>query len=78
MLDIRAIREDPDAIRQRLAARHDGSADLIDEVLSCDEKRRKAETGKQQLQAERKKTSKEIGALRSKGEDSSTIEAQVN
>ena len=77
MIDIRAIREDPDAIRQRLAARHDGSADLIDEVLSCDEKRRKAETGKQQLQAERKKTSKEIGALRSKGEDSSSIEAQV-
>ena len=77
MIDIRAIREDPDAIRQRLSARHDGSADLIDEVLSCDEKRRKAETGKQQLQAERKKTSKEIGTLRSKGEDSSTIEAQV-
>ena len=77
MIDIRAIRDDPDAVRQRLASRHDGSADLIDEVLSCDEKRRRAETEKQQLQSERKKTSKEIGALRSKGEDSSSIEAQV-
>ena len=77
MIDIRAIRDDPDTVRQRLASRHDGSADLIDEVLSCDEKRRRAETRKQQLQAERKKTSKEIGALRSKGEDSSSIEAQV-
>ena len=40
---------------------------MIDEVLSCDERRRKAETAKQQLQTDRKKTSKEIGALR-KGE----------
>lgn len=77
MIDIRAIREDPDAIRGRLAARHDGSADMIDEVLVCDENRRKAETDKQKLQSERKKTSKEIGALRSKGEDSSAIEAEV-
>ena len=77
MIDIRAIREDPDAIKERLAARHDGSADMIDEVLRCDEARRKAETEKQKLQSKRKKTSKEIGALRSKGEDSSGIEAEV-
>jgi seryl-tRNA synthetase len=77
MLDIRAIREDPEAIKVRLASRHDGTAELIDEVLACDEARRKAETAKQQLQSERKKTSKEIGILRSKGEDSSAIESEV-
>ena len=77
MLDIRAIREDPDAIKQRLAMRHDGSAEMIDEVLTCDETRRRCETEKQALQSERKKTSKEIGLLRSKGEDSSAIEAAV-
>jgi seryl-tRNA synthetase len=77
MIDIRAIREDPEAIKQRLAARHDGSADMIDEVLSCDETRRAAETEKQRLQAQRKKTSKEIGSLRAQGEDSSGIEAEV-
>jgi len=77
MIDIRAIRDDPDAIKQRLATRHDGSADMIDEVLACDETRRKAETEKQQLQSERKKKSKGIGELRSKGEDSSEIEAGV-
>jgi len=77
MIDIRAIREDPAAIKERLAARHDGSADMIDEVVSCDETRRRAETEKQQLQSERKKTSKQIGELRSKGEDSSEIEAEV-
>lgn len=77
MIDIRAIRDDPDAIKQRLATRHDGSADMIDEVLTCDETRRKAETEKQQLQSERKRKSKGIGELRSKGEDSSEIEAGV-
>ncbi|NIP93063.1 MAG: serine--tRNA ligase, partial [Akkermansiaceae bacterium] len=77
MIDIRAIREDPDAIKQSLNRRHDGSADLIDEVLTCDETRRRAETEKQQLQSERKKTSREIGALRSRGEDSSGIETEV-
>ncbi|MDE0826377.1 MAG: serine--tRNA ligase [Akkermansiaceae bacterium] len=77
MLDIRAIRENPDAIKERLSTRHDGSADLIDEVLACDESRRKAETEKQQLQSQRKQTSKEIGALRANGEDSSAIEAEV-
>ena len=77
MLDIRALRENPDAIKERLATRGDGSDGLIDEVLVCDETRRRAETDKQALQSQRKTTSKEIGALRGRGEDSSAIEAEV-
>ena len=77
MLDIKLIRETPDLVKERLANRFDGSADLIDEVLACDEIRRKNETEKQALQAERKKTSKEIGLLRANGEDSSAIETEV-
>ena len=77
MLDIKVIRENPDLVKERLANRHDGSADLIDEVLACDETRRKNETAKQVLQSERKATSKEIGKLRANGEDSSGIEAEV-
>ena len=77
MLDVRIIREDPDTIKSRLATRHDGSDGLIDEVLACDEARRKAETEKQALQAKRKQTSKEIGALRGRGEDTAPIEAEV-
>ena len=77
MLDIRAIREDADTIKARLETRGAGTGALIDEVLACDEARRKAETEKQTLQAERKKTSKEIGALRKNGEDSSDIENEV-
>jgi len=77
MLDIKLIRETPDLVKQRLNHRNDRSGELIDEVLACDEIRRKKETEKQALQSERKKTSKEIGTLRSKGEDSSAIEAEV-
>ncbi len=77
MLDIKLIREDPDQIKARLVNRYDGSAELIDEVLACDEIRRKNETEKQALQSQRKKTSKEIGMLRANGEDSSAIEAEV-
>ncbi|MGB0143533.1 MAG: serine--tRNA ligase [Akkermansiaceae bacterium] len=77
MLDIKVIRENPDLVKQRLATRNDESAGLIDEVLACDENRRKNETAKQALQSERKSTSKEIGKLRANGEDSSAIEAEV-
>ncbi|MGD1978650.1 MAG: serine--tRNA ligase [Akkermansiaceae bacterium] len=77
MLDIKVIRENPDLVKERLATRNDDSAGLIDEVLACDETRRKNETAKQALQSERKSTSKEIGKLRANGEDSSAIEAEV-
>lgn len=77
MLDIRVIREQPDFVRNRLALRGGNHAQLIDEVLACDEARRQAETAKQQLQGKRKAISKEIGQLKAKGGDTSAIEADV-
>ena len=77
MLDIKLIREDSDLVRERLKARGGDHWQLIDEVLACDETRRNAETEKQQLQSQRKTISKQIGALKAQGEDSSEIEAQV-
>ncbi len=77
MLDIRLLRENPAEIKSRLASRgSDLSAD-IDAVLAIDTERRRSETELQQLQADRKRLSKEIGGLRARGEDSSAIEAQV-
>jgi seryl-tRNA synthetase len=77
MLDIRLLREQPDFVKQRLAARDSTLVAAVDEILACDQKRRTAETLFQQLQADRKRTSKEIGAKKAKGEDTSAIEAQV-
>ena len=77
MLDIRVIRDNPTAVQDRLKHRGGDHWKLIDEVLACDEARRQAETSKQQLQSTRKTVSKEIGALKAKGQDTSPIEAEV-
>jgi len=77
MLDIRVIRENPALVQERLKARGGDHWKLVDEVLACDEARRTAETEKQQLQSQRKQTSKQIGMLKGKGEDTSAIEAEV-
>jgi len=77
MLDIRAIREEPDAIRDRLRTRGGDHWELIDELLACDETRRRTETDKQALQSERKKASKAIGGRIAQGEDPEQAKAEV-
>lgn len=63
MLDIKIIREQPEAIRQRLALRNAGDEKQIDEVLALDESRRQALVEVENLKATRNRVSKEIGAL---------------
>ena len=77
MLDIRDIRSDAETIITRLNQRGGDFGPQIREVLECDETRRKAETEQQALLSERKQTSKQIGMLKGKGEDTSEIEAKV-
>src|SRR5882757_9938331 len=77
MLDIALIRKTPDEIKARLAARDGDLPAQIDAVLLCDTQRRQTETKLQQLQADRNRISKEIGAKKKAGEDTSAIEAQV-
>ena len=77
MLDIRLIREKPDFVRERLATRGGGDERKIDEVLRVDAERRKLETVLQQLNAERRRLSKEIGAKRHTGDATAELEARV-
>ena len=77
MLDIRIVREQPDFVKSRLALRCSGDEEKIDELLRVDAERRKAETALQALNAERKKLSKEIGGMRSRGQDSLELENRV-
>lgn len=77
MLDIKIIRDQAEKVRERLKARGGEHWKLIDDVLACDQSRRDAETAKQELQNQRKVTSKQIGQMKSRGEDSSSIEAEV-
>ena len=77
MLDIRLLREDPSAVKARLATRSGNYSDLIDQILACDARRRESETRVQHLRAEKNRLSKEIGGLKKSGADSSELEAQV-
>jgi len=77
MLDIRLIREKPDFVRERLATRAGGDETKIDDVLRVDIERRKAETALQQLNADRKRLSKEIGGKKSRGEPTDDLEPRV-
>jgi seryl-tRNA synthetase len=77
MLDIRLIREQPDFVKSRLSTRGGEDAAKVDEVLHVDAERRKAETALQQLNADRKRLSKEVGGKRSRGEASQEMEDEV-
>ena len=77
MLDIRLVREKPDFVRERLATRGGGDEAKIDEVLRVDAERRKVETALQQLNADRKRLSKEIGAKRGSSDATAELEARV-
>jgi len=65
MLDIKLIRDQPDFVRQRLATRGAGDERRIDDLLKLDEQRRKLLGEVETLKAQRKRVSKEIGALMS-------------
>jgi len=78
MLDIRLIREKPDFVKDRLATRGGGDEAKIDELLNIDSERRKNETALQQLNAERNKLSKEIGAKKTSGEDATALIDRVD
>jgi seryl-tRNA synthetase len=77
MLDIRLIREKADFVRARLATRGSGDEAKIDEVVRVDAERRKLETALQQLNADRKRLSKEIGGKKSRGETTDEVEQHV-
>ena len=77
MLDIRLIREKSDFVRSRVATRGGDDAGKIDQVLEVDIERRKTETALQQLNAERKSLSKQIGIMRVRKEPTEELEDRV-
>ena len=77
MLDIRFVREKPEFVKSRLSTRGGGEETKIDDLLQVDAERRKNETALQQLNAERNRLSKEIGAKRGRGEATGEFETRV-
>ena len=77
MLDICLVRDKPDFVKKRLATRAGADETKIDNLLRVDSERRKTETALQKLNAERNRSSKEIGAKRGRGEATGEIEKRV-
>ena len=77
MLDVRFIRDNPQLVRDAMAAR--GSGWNADEFLALDEQRRKLIPELEGLQARRNAASKQIGTLMKEGKraDAETAKAEV-
>ena len=67
MLSIELIRRDPEFVRQALASR--GEEQTLEELLDLDAQRRRASNRGDELRARRNHVSREIGQLRSSGQD---------
>ena len=80
MLDIRFVRENPDAVRENIKKKfQDEKLPLVDECIELDAKLRKVQQEADDLRAKRNKISKEIGALMAKGlkEEAERAKAEV-
>ncbi|MBW7903037.1 MAG: serine--tRNA ligase [Rhodocyclaceae bacterium] len=75
MLDIQLLRNDLDAVAERLATR--GKPVDFSEFQTLEAERRTLQTRTQELQAQRNALSKQIGVLKGKGEDASGVLAEV-
>ena len=67
MLQINYIKQYPEIVKERLAVKHFGNINLLDEIINVDEEIRKQKAVTENLQALINTTSKEIGALMAKG-----------
>ena len=77
MLDLKALRQDPDAARAALARRSPDAADVLDEVLALDARRLELLPGLEELRAEKNAESKRIGEVRAQGGDASEAIARM-
>ncbi|HTI56086.1 MAG TPA: serine--tRNA ligase [Verrucomicrobiae bacterium] len=75
MLDIKLIRENPDAVERALATR--GTAVSLAPVLAADAERRRLVTEAEELKAERNRASEAIGQAKRRGEDAQTAMAHM-
>ena len=85
MLDIKFIRENPDAVKENIRKKfQNAKLPLVDEVIALDAEKRAAENEGNDLRAQRNKLSKQVGMLMgqakkdpSKLEEAEAVKAQV-
>jgi seryl-tRNA synthetase len=75
VLDVRLIREQPDAVRRALATK--GGGDLVSDVLALDAERRQLVRESEDLKALRNRASETIGQAKRRGEDAAAEQARM-
>ena len=81
MIDIKLLRENPDLVKENIRKKfQDEKLVLVDEILDLDVKNRKAQSNGDNLRAERKSLSNEIGNLMRQGkkEEAENVKLKVN
>ena len=79
MIDVKFLRENPEIVKENIRKKfQDVKLPLVDEVIEYDEKSRSAQGEADQLRAERKKLSKQIGALMGKAKKDPSLMAEVD
>ncbi|MDR5788001.1 MULTISPECIES: serine--tRNA ligase [unclassified Caballeronia] len=76
MLDIQTLRKDLDGVAKRLATR--GYTLDVAAFAALEAERREIQTRTEELQARRNSLSKQIGAMKGRGEDTSAVMAEVS
>ena len=80
MLDIKFVRENPEIVKQNIRNKfQDAKLPLVDEVIELDTQRRATQMEADEIRANRKKISKQIGALMGQGkrEEAEAVKAEV-
>jgi len=76
MLDIRFIREQPDAVKTGIQRKGEDPA-RVDEILRLDEQRRQLLQKSEALKSRKNTVSAEVARMKSKGEDASAVIAEM-
>lgn len=81
MLDIKFLRENPDVVKENIKKKfQDKKIELVDKVIELDKEARATQQEADGLRADRKKLSKQIGALMGQGkkDEAEAVKAEVN
>lgn len=68
MLQLQVLRQDPQAVKERLAVKNFKETNLVDEIIALDDQRKKHQLEFDNTQAKINSASKEIGQLMAKGQ----------
>ena len=78
MIDIKFLRENPDAVKENIKKKfQDSKIPLVDEVIELDAQLRKAQQRGDSLRADRNRISKEIGGFMAKGQKDEAEKAKA-